>query len=102
MEALLAEHGQDLRLAAFYTHEHAERLEHADGAVSQCLHRLTGRERECLLWLSRGLRTVAIADRLGIAPATVDLHFKGARRKLRAATREEALAKAILADLIDP
>lgn len=63
---------------------------------------LSLRERECLLWLSRGLRTSAIADRLGIAQITVNLHFKGARRKLSAATREEALAKAILEDLIHP
>jgi len=100
LDVFLKEHGRDLRLAGFYIHEHAERLSRSDEAGPLGL--LTPRERECLLWLGRGLRTAAIADRLGIAQVTVDLHFKGARRKLRAATREEALAKAILGGQIDP
>jgi LuxR family quorum-sensing system transcriptional regulator CciR len=101
-ESVLRERGRDLRLAAFYIHEHAERLSHGTIASRPAVGRLTRRERECLLWLSRGLRTAAIADRLGVAEVTVDLHFRGARRKLNAATREEALAKAILYGLIVP
>jgi DNA-binding CsgD family transcriptional regulator len=93
LEASLKEHGDELRLAAFCIHEHAERLSQTESEPN--FGRLSPRERECLLWLSRGLRTAAIADRLGIAQVTVDLHFRGARRKLGAATREEALAKAI-------
>ena len=102
LDVFMKEHGRDLRLAGFYIHEHAERLTRSDGAGSSGLGLLTPRERECLLWLGRGYRTAAIADRLGIAQVTVDLHFRGARRKLRAATREEALAKAILGGQIDP
>lgn len=102
LDVFMKEHGRDLRLAGFYIHEHAERLTRSDGAGSSGLGQLTPRERECLLWLGRGFRTAAIADRLGIAQVTVDLHLRGARRKLRAATREEALAKAILGGQIDP
>jgi len=101
MESFIQAHGDELRLAGFYIHEYAQRLWQSDEARSR-LSRLTPRERECLLWLSRGLRTAAIAHRLGIAPVTVDLHFKGARQKLKAATREEALAKAILDDQVEP
>jgi DNA-binding CsgD family transcriptional regulator len=102
LESLLKAHGPQLRLAGFYIHEHVERLSHPTGRPSPNHGRLTLRERECLLWLSRGLRTAAIAHRLGIAQVTVDLHVKGARAKLRAATREEALARAILTGQVHP
>ncbi len=99
-EMFAKEQRDNLRLAGFYVHEHLQRLSRSeDGVLSPPL---TPRERECLLWLSRGLRTAAIADRLGIAVVTVDLHIKGARQKLAAATREEALAKAILSGQICP
>lgn len=103
LESILAERGRDLRLIAFYVHHFAEQLDSGvDGTDERPYAPLTDREKECLLWLGRGLRTDAIADRLGIASVTVDLHFKGARRKLGAVTREEALAKAIAANLISP
>jgi DNA-binding CsgD family transcriptional regulator len=98
-EMFMSENGDSIRLAGFIVHEHLLRLSpplSTNGVEPD----LTERERECLLWLSRGLRTSAIADRLGIAVVTVDLHIKGARTKLNAATREEALAKAILSGQI--
>jgi len=63
---------------------------------------LSPRERECLLWLAKGLRTDRISDRLGIASSTVNLHFTNARRKLGAATREQALAIAVHLGIIEP
>jgi DNA-binding CsgD family transcriptional regulator len=63
---------------------------------------LSGRERECLLWLASGLRYDGIADRLGISEWTVMFHLKNARTKLGAATNEQALAKAILQGAISP
>lgn len=101
-EALAKDRGRDLRLAGFYIHECAERLSRAEAAERSERLQLSPRERACLLWLGRSFRTQEIADRLGIAVVTVDLHFKNARRKLKAATREEALAKAILRKLIQP
>jgi DNA-binding CsgD family transcriptional regulator len=64
--------------------------------------RLSSRERECLLWLSKGLRNDRIAERLGISNHTVELHLANARRKLQAATREQALAQAVIRGLIEP
>ncbi|HAT85695.1 MAG TPA: hypothetical protein DCS30_06975 [Rhizobiales bacterium] len=57
---------------------------------------LSSRERECLLWLASGFKSAQIAEKLGLALVTVDMHFKNARKKLNAATREEALAKSII------
>lgn len=53
---------------------------------------LSQREAECLSLLAQGLRTQRIAERMAISPATVEFHFKNARRKLGAHTREHALA----------
>jgi DNA-binding CsgD family transcriptional regulator len=61
---------------------------------------LTAREKECLKWLAVGLRNERIAEVIGIAPATVKLHLFNARRKLGAATREAAVARAVSARLI--
>ena len=94
-DKIAALHGQTLRLAGFIIHNHLQEaaFQNAEGAEGGLL---SIRERECLLWLANGLKSAEIADRLGIALVTVDLHFKNARKKLKAATREEALAKAII------
>lgn len=63
---------------------------------------LTPRERECLLWLSMGLRNAQIAYRLGIKLVTVEFHLANARRKLNATTREQAVAAAVRMGLIEP
>jgi DNA-binding CsgD family transcriptional regulator len=64
--------------------------------------RLTPREVECLEWLGRGLRVDGIGSKLGIGVPTVATHLSGARRKLGAATREQALVLALRHGLIDP
>ena len=53
---------------------------------------LSRRDRQCLTLLAQGLRTQRIAERIAISPATVEFHFKNARKKLGALTREQALA----------
>ena len=73
--------------------------ETADGEVDVPL---SPRECDVLLWLAKGLRSQRIAERLGIARVTVDMHMSNARKKLKATTREHALAKAIQKGLIDP
>ncbi|NKE43463.1 hypothetical protein HB662_01650 [Roseomonas frigidaquae] len=57
---------------------------------------LSEREAEALEWLAAGLRTKEIAHRMGIAPVTVELHLKSARRRLGARTRDQALLQAAL------
>lgn len=56
---------------------------------------LSARERDCLTYLALGLRTTRIAERLGIAEVTVELHLRNARRKLRAATSAQAVARGL-------
>jgi DNA-binding NarL/FixJ family response regulator len=64
------------------------------GHVSQV--RLTSREWEVVELARQGLNTAAIAERLGVTPATVRSHQAGALRKLRASDRPEATT------LVDP
>lgn len=66
------------------------------------LVRLSRREKDCLTWLAVGMRPDRIADRLGISDKSVEKYFAGARRKLKAATRDHAVAKAIMLGLIEP
>lgn len=61
---------------------------------------LSPRERDCLIHLAAGLRSQQIADRLDIKPVTVEMHLRRARGKLKAATREQALAKAMSMGLL--
>ncbi len=100
-EKHLGAYCERLQLMGFFAHEALQRMAHPNDDT-QVRKELTERERECMLWLARGLRTAEIADRLNIAAVTVDLHFKRVRTKLAAATREEALAKAILSGEILP
>lgn len=63
---------------------------------------LSPRERECLTWIAAGLMPTQIADRLAISDKCVEKYIAGAKTKLKAATRDHAVAKAIMLGLIDP
>ena len=56
---------------------------------------LTAREVECLSGLAEGLKYSEISKLLEISEPTVALHVSNARRKLGAATREQAVAIAV-------
>jgi DNA-binding CsgD family transcriptional regulator len=62
---------------------------------------LSPRERETLQWLAAGLQTARIAERMGVAVPTVEKHLAGARARLGARTREQALAIALTRGEID-
>jgi DNA-binding NarL/FixJ family response regulator len=66
------------------------------------LHKLSDREIETLAWVARGKTSAEIAPRLGLVKRTVDFHLDNARIKLSAATRAEAVMKAVAAGLIEP
>lgn len=53
---------------------------------------LTGRERDCLLFVAEGLSDGDIAGQLGISTVTAHAHVENAKRKLGARTRAQAVA----------
>jgi len=98
VEKIFSEHADLLQLAAFFAHERLQAAlesEHRDVTLSP-------RETECLLRVAQGLRSKQIAEKLGLRPVTVELHLKNARAKLKASTREQAIAIALLNGLISP
>ena len=69
--------------------------------MSNLVH-LSPREKECLEWLAAGLRPDQIADRLLIGKKSIDKYILSARAKLNAATRDHAVAKALIFNIITP
>ena len=63
---------------------------------------LTPREHEALLWTALGRSSKSVARKMSVHPKTVDLHLLNAMRKLKAATRTHAVARAIALGLINP
>ncbi len=63
---------------------------------------LTARENECLTWLSVGLTPQQIAHKLNLSDGRVATIFSQAKRKLNATTRDHAVARALLLNIIEP
>jgi DNA-binding CsgD family transcriptional regulator len=64
--------------------------------------RLTAREREILLWCSKGKSNWAIGEILRISEHGVDFHLRNILKKLSADSRITAVVKALRLGLIDP
>jgi DNA-binding CsgD family transcriptional regulator len=62
--------------------------------------KLTPREVQCLEALAHGRGNADIAADLGISLATVAMHLANARRKLKALSREHAVALAVKLRLV--
>ena len=63
---------------------------------------LSARERECMHLAARGLSPRRIGVVLGLPERSVDYHFGNILAKLHAATRHEAVARAVAAGLVEP
>ncbi|OHC97598.1 MAG: helix-turn-helix transcriptional regulator [Sphingomonadales bacterium RIFCSPHIGHO2_01_FULL_65_20] len=63
---------------------------------------MSGRETECLLWVSRGKSSSDIGQIVGLSPRTVDSYLEKACAKLGVRTRIEAVAVGVRAGIIDP
>lgn len=64
-------------------------------------NRLSGREAECLLWVSRGKSSLDIGQIVGLSPRTVDSYIEKACAKFGVRTRIEAVAIAVRSGIID-
>lgn len=85
-----------IALAAFAAHAQVDRL----NTQMQTESKLSPRQREILTLLAVGLQLGEIADRLGIADSTVNLHLSQLKKKLGTKPKEQALAMAITHDWI--
>ncbi|MDT9600244.1 helix-turn-helix transcriptional regulator [Sphingosinicella rhizophila] len=57
---------------------------------------LSTRERDCMSYIALGLRITGIADKMGLNAVTVEMHLRNARKKLRAKTTPQAIARAMM------
>lgn len=63
---------------------------------------LTGRELQCLDWVSRGKTSWETATILGLSERTVNFHLRNACRKLDVYGRQACVARAIHLGLLAP
>ena len=64
--------------------------------------RLTGREKECLLWAAEGKTAWETSQILNVSERTVNFHLTNTSKKLSVSNRPQAVAKAIFTGLISP
>ena len=62
---------------------------------------ITGREKQILAWVREGMSNQEIGEQLGISSLTVKNHVQKILRKLGAANRAQAVAKAMTQNLLD-
>ncbi len=63
---------------------------------------LTGRELQCLAWVSRGKTSWETATILGLSERTVNFHLRNACRKLDVYGRQACVSRAIHMGLLEP
>ena len=91
--------GDRLRIAVQFF---LEGLRLREMASDDLVGALSPRELDCLHWAAVGMTTKEIADRLDISDHTVNEYIASAMRKLGAATRTQAVLRAIALELITP
>lgn len=91
VEKIKKQHEDTLHLASFFAREAIVKTQQNETESPS----LSKREKECLLWLTTGIRTKEIAHKLNLKPVTIELYLNNAKKKFNANTREELVAKAI-------
>ena len=89
---------RELRILANYFHSHVLRI-NGHNCNSDIL--ISARELDCLKWTAAGKTAWEASVILGISERTVRFHLNAAREKLQCATTTQAVAKAIVNQLID-
>ena len=87
-------HGDQIRQAAHILDARARR-DRANSLIC-----LTPRELESISWLVKGFRPQEICHRMSISEKTFEKHIANVKRKLKARTRDSAIAKAVLLRLV--
>jgi DNA-binding CsgD family transcriptional regulator len=89
---------REFRILASYFHSHVLRMNGYDVERDMLV---SARELDCLRWTAAGKTAWEASVILGISERTVRFHLNAAREKLNCATTTQAVAKAIVNQLID-
>ncbi|CAA7625724.1 LuxR family transcriptional regulator [Magnetospirillum sp. UT-4] len=95
-----AEYKHNLHIFSLYFHEKYASLLPPDEELAPPA--LSRRERECLVWTSRGKTAWEVAEILHISERTVKLYLDAATRKLGSFSKHHAVVKAVLNRIILP
>lgn len=101
LASMLHRHGEEVHLISLIFHNIARELM-ALGRSGRGPISLSARERECLLWLAKGKTRWEISIIMGISVRTVKYHLNNVRAKLGVCSREQAIVKAVMLDIICP
>jgi DNA-binding CsgD family transcriptional regulator len=88
----------EIRVLASYFHGHVLRINGFDADRDLIV---SARELDCLRWTAAGKTAWEASVILGISERTVRFHLNAAREKLNCATTAQAVAKAVVYQLID-
>lgn len=94
----MGESGGVLAVASFAAHARMQILSSSGVQNSP----LSKRQAEILQLLAAGFQLGTIADKLGIADSTVNLHLSQLKKKLNVKTKEQALAMAVMHGWVKP
>ena len=97
----LADWGAVAQLAALYAHTRMQ-IQFQPRTEERHVVELSERERDCLAWASRGLSSKEAAARMNLSSRTVEFHIANAMTKLNAASRIQAVARAMALGLVTP
>ena len=96
------DNGNLLHLIGIHTHAFVvERIIEREASKEEASLQLTPREKEVLLWTARGKTSWETAKLIQRSQATVNYHLQNATRKLNAANKCEAAAKAAAAGMFN-
>lgn len=93
---------QQLQLTRIALTVHQKMLTFLEAESTDSDSKLTGRERECLLWTSRGKTNWEVGEILSISHETVRYHLKNAMAKMGVYSQHHAAVRAILSNEIFP
>lgn len=100
LQGTFQQHQVDLMRVAFSAHEMMLRFLSLHPDQDQV--KLTTRERECLLWTSRGKTNWEVGEILNISSETVRFHLKNAMHKMGVYSQHHAAVRAIMRSMIFP
>lgn len=100
-DRFMGQWGLVAQLAAVHSHTRLQMLLQATNGQGPFVA-LSPQERECLLWVARGMSSKDAAQRMSLSPKTVDFHIARGMAKLGGATRSHAVARAITLGLLQP
>lgn len=99
-DALVGQQRHNLHLTAIYGHQAV--VDYTMMISGDEFVQLAPRERECLLWSSRGKTVWEISEILSLSRETVAEYLKSAARKLGVYSKTHAVVKAIILGIIVP